>query len=194
MRTASTDHPVDESLANRWSPRAFSDRPVDEGVVASLFEAARWSPSASNLQPWGFVYAVHGTADFGRLCSCLNPQNALWAHKAALLVLALAEPVKPDGNANVHARYDLGQAVAHLTFQAGSNGLHVHQMAGFDPAQARTTMNLPPHLDAVTAIAIGYLGDAQTLPRALQEPERATRTRKPAESFVFRDRWPDAVV
>lgn len=191
-RTATTDHPIDEALANRWSPRAFSDRPAEEAVVASLFEAARWSPSASNLQPWGFVHTARGTTDFERLRGCLAPPNALWAGKAALLVLALADPAKPDGTPNLHARYDLGQAVAHLTFQASSLGLHVHQMAGFDPAAARTAMNIPPHLEIVSAVAIGYLGEAEILPPALQERERAIRTRKPAGSFVFRDRWPDA--
>jgi nitroreductase len=192
-RTATTDHPIDEALANRWSPRAFSDRPAEDAVVASLFEAARWSPSASNIQPWSFIHAARGTEDFDRLRGCLNPPNALWAGKAALLVLAIADPAKPDGTPNLHARYDLGQAVAHLTFQAGSLGLHVHQMAGFDPVAARAALNIPRRLEIVSGIAIGYLGEAETLPAALQERERATRTRKPADSFAFRNRWPDAV-
>lgn len=192
-KTARTYHPIEKALASRWSPRAFSDRLADGAVVASMFEAARWSPSASNLQPWGFVYATRCTEDFDRLCNCLNEQNALWARRAALLVLALANPTKPDGNANLHARYDLGQAVAHLTFQASAEGLHVHQMAGFDAAKACSAMNIPPHLDVVSAIAIGYLGEIEVLPEGLQERERGPRARKPASSFAFSNRWPDTV-
>jgi nitroreductase len=190
-RTAITDYPIDPALASRWSPRAFADRAVEEHNISSLFEAARWAPSANNLQPWAFIYASRGTEDFDRLRGCLKESNALWAGKAAILALAVVSPTKPDGSVNPYARYDLGQAVAHLTFQAIVLGLHVHQMAGFDPERARTQMNIPDEHEAVAAIAIGYLGDASDLPASLQEKERAARTRRPARTFVFLGQWPD---
>lgn len=185
------DHPIDPALAGRWSPRAFADQAVEEDAISSLFEAARWAPSANNLQPWAFIHASRGTEDFNRLRGCLKESNALWAGNAAVLALAVARPAKPDGSVNPHARYDLGQAMAHLTFQAIALGLHVHQMAGFDPERARTEMTIPDDHEAVTAIAIGYLGEASTLPASLQEKERAARTRRPAKMFVFPGRWPD---
>ncbi|MGA2293530.1 nitroreductase family protein [Bradyrhizobium sp.] len=190
-RIAITDDPIDPALASRWSPRAFADRTIEEQTIASLFEAARWAPSANNLQPWAFIHASRGTEGFDRLRGCLKESNALWAGKAAILALAIVRPTKPDGSVNPHARYDLGQAVAHLTFQAIALGLHVHQMAGFDPERARTRMNIPHDHEAVAAIAIGYLGEASDLPASLQEKERAARTRRPAKSFVFRGQWPD---
>ena len=190
-KVANTDHQIDPALANRWSPRAFSSRLAEEDVVSSLFEAARWTPSAFNLQPWAFIYGRRGTDDFKRICGCLKETNALRAGNAALLVLALVNSTKPDGNANAHAQYDLGQAVAHLTFQAIGHGLHVHQMAGFDPEKARAELNIPADYEAMTAIAVGYLGDVETLPAPLQERERGERTRKPAKTFAFLNRWPD---
>jgi nitroreductase len=50
--------PIHDLLAHRWSPRAFSDRPVESGKLLSLFEAARWAPSSANEQPWRFVIAT----------------------------------------------------------------------------------------------------------------------------------------
>lgn len=190
-KVAKTDHHIEPALASRWSPRAFSHRIAEEDVVSSLFEAARWTPSAFNLQPWAFIYASRGTDDFKRICGCLKETNALWAGNAALLVLALTNSTKPDGNPNPHAQYDLGQAVAHLTFQATGHGLHVHQMAGFDPVKARAELNIPSEYEAMTAIAVGYLGDVETLPAPLQERERGERTRKPTKTFAFLNRWPD---
>lgn len=143
-KTATTDHPIHPMLASRWSPRAFSPRLLDSDTIASMFEAARWSPSANSLQPWAFIYAERGTPDFEALCGCLKESNALSARNAALLGLALERPAKPDGSPNAHARYDLGQAVAHMTFQACALGVHVHQMAGFDPARARAALGIPP--------------------------------------------------
>ena len=35
-KSASTDYPIHELLATRWSPYAFQDRPVPEGDLALL--------------------------------------------------------------------------------------------------------------------------------------------------------------
>lgn len=192
-KAARTEHPIHPLLASRWSPRAFSVRLLDGDTIASMFEAARWSPSANNLQPWGFIYAERGTPDFEALCGCLKESNALWARNAALIGLALERPAKPDGSPNGHARYDLGQAVAHMTFQACALGVHVHQMAGFDLAHARAALGVPPDLLPVTAFAIGYLGEASSLPATVQEKELAARSRNPASVFVHVGRWPSHV-
>ena len=45
------DHPIHEYFVKRWSPYAFSDRPVTAEDLRSLFEAARWSASSYNEQP-----------------------------------------------------------------------------------------------------------------------------------------------
>ena len=58
-RTA--DHDIDPIFLNRWSPRAFTGEAMPDEVLMSLFEAARWAPSASNIQPWLFVYARRGS-------------------------------------------------------------------------------------------------------------------------------------
>ncbi len=192
-KTARTDHPIHPMLASRWSPRAFSARLLDGDSIASLFEAARWSPSANNLQPWSFIYAERGMPAFEVLCRCLKESNALWARNAALLGLALERPQKPDGSPNPHARYDLGQAVAHMTFQACALGLHIHQMAGFDPDHARKALGIPADLLPVTAFTVGYLGEASSLPATVQEKELAARSRNPASGFVHAGRWPNHV-
>ena len=46
-KPAPTDSPIHELLRRRWSPRAFSDRPVEPEKLRSLLEAARWAPSRS---------------------------------------------------------------------------------------------------------------------------------------------------
>ncbi|MFM9597024.1 nitroreductase family protein, partial [Streptomyces scabiei] len=60
-RTADTDAPILDVLAERWSTRVFAPTaPVDEAALASALEAARWAPSANNTQPWRFVVARRG--------------------------------------------------------------------------------------------------------------------------------------
>ena len=52
---------VEEALRARISIRDFLDTPVDQPTVRSILDAARWSPSGGNLQPWK-VIAVAGAA------------------------------------------------------------------------------------------------------------------------------------
>ncbi|WP_127476902.1 nitroreductase [Sulfurivermis fontis] len=43
---------VTTALTRRSSTRAFLDRPVSDGQVRAILDAARWSPSGVNIQPW----------------------------------------------------------------------------------------------------------------------------------------------
>jgi nitroreductase len=90
---------------------------------------------------------------------------------------------------NRHAFHDVGQAVASLTLQATALGLVVHQMAGFEIEKARAEYKLPEGYEPVAAIAVGYQGDADTLPEDLREKELAPRTRRAQDSFVFKGKW-----
>lgn len=46
-----TTHAIDPLFVDRWSPRAMTSEALDETALMTLFEAARWAPSASNVQP-----------------------------------------------------------------------------------------------------------------------------------------------
>lgn len=40
---------------NRRTSRGYVDSPVPDETIWSILEAARWSPSAANTQPWEFI-------------------------------------------------------------------------------------------------------------------------------------------
>ena len=185
-RSAETDAPVLDILADRWSPRAFAaDETIDEARLASALEAARWAPSANNTQPWRFIVARRGTQAHARVHDALLGFNQAWAGDAAVLIVAVAETADADGNPRGFAAYDLGQAVAHLSVQAHHDGLHVHQMGGFDHGAVRTAFDLAARFEPLTVIALGPIGDPATLPEVLQEREAAPRARRPlAESLI----------
>lgn len=185
-RAAQTDHPVLDVLAGRWSPRAFdAETPIDEAKLASALEAARWSPSASNSQPWRFIVARRGSAAHDSIHSALMGFNQAWAIDAAALIVAIAETTGADGTPISHAVYDLGQAVAHLSVQAHHDGLHVHQMSGFVAEQLRETFGIDERFTPMTVLALGDLGDAARLPEPLQAREVAPRVRRPLTETVL---------
>ena len=192
-KTAQTSHPIHPLLSQRWSPRAFADRPVEPARLVALLEAARWAPSSYNEQPWHFIVAPKAeTESFDRLLGCLSRGNASWAGKAPVLMLAVAQLVDEDGDPNRHAFYDVGQAVAQMAVQALDLGLYMHQMAGFDVEKAQQVFAIPAQFEPAAAIALGYLGDPAGLPERYREGEARPRSRKPLADFVFAGQWGQA--
>jgi nitroreductase len=190
-KPAATDHPVHKLIRERWSPRAFSDQAVRAEVLRSLFEAARWAPSSSNEQPWAFIVATkEDSATHGKLLSTLVEANQAWAKRAPVLGIAVSElAFARNGKPNRNAFYDTGAAMAHLTTEATARDLFVHQMGGFDPQKAIQIFSIPAGWEPISAFAIGYPGDVQSLPETLRERELAARTRKPLAEFVMSGNW-----
>jgi len=177
-------HPL---LADRWSPRAFhSTDQIGDADLHTLLEAARWAPSAANTQPCRFVVGRRDEETHKRIFTNLSPANQRWAGTAALLIVAAHVNRTPSGRALPHAVYDLGQAVAHLTLQAGALGLHVHQIVDFHPAGLRADLDLPDGVHPRVVAAIGRLGSPSILPTDLRRLETALRRRRPLTELVLR--------
>ena len=192
-KPAETQHPIHDLLARRWSPRAFSDRPVAPDVLRRFWEAARWAPSSANLQPWSIIVATRDDAqEFDGMLGCLVDGNQIWARQAPVLMITVAAKLDRDGDVNAHAWHDVGQAVAGLSVQATALGLFVHQMAGILPDRIRERYQIPDSHEPVTGIALGYPGAPDQLPEKLRQRELAPRTRKPIDEFVFSNRWGQA--
>lgn len=190
-KPAATQYPIHELLQRRWSPRAFSDRPVEPDRLRSLLEAARWAPSSNNEQPWSFIVETRDNgAEHGRLLGCLMEGNVPWAQRAPVLIVSVARmSFEDEGTPNRHAFHDVGQAIANLSVQATALGLFVHQMAGFYPDKVRDLYNIPKEFEPVAAMALGYPGDPDALPERYKQRESAPRERKPLTEFVFAGRW-----
>ncbi len=190
IKLARPDHPILPLLEQRFSPRAFDARPVEMEKLRSMLEAARWSASGGNGQPWHFFVATQDQPElFAALAACLYEGNALWARHAPVLMLTAATMTTSSGRVNGHAFHDVGLATQNLVVQATALDLYVHIMAGFSGDTARQVLAIPEGVDPVTMMAIGYLGDPATLPEKAREQELAARARKPLPDFVFEGRW-----
>lgn len=185
-KTANTAVAIHPHLANRWSPRGFNaDHRISDDELQALLEAARWTPSCSNTQPWRFIVARRGDETFQRIVDNLKPNNQTWAQVASLLIVVCAVTTDDNGNFQRWAEYDAGQAVATMTVQASELGLHVHQMAGFEAEGMRTTFELPEQLTPITVVAIGEFNPEADLPEVLAERERAPRERRSLEELLI---------
>ena len=192
-KPADTQYPIHDLLRQRWSPRAFDDRPIEQEKLRSLFEAARWAPSSNNEQPWRFIVANRDyETEWNRLLACLVEGNRKWAYRAPVLILSAASlNFEDDAKPNRHAFHDTGMAVENLVLQATALGLAAHQMAGFDVEKARADLQIPLGYEPVAMIAVGYPGDPASLPDRLRERELRARSRQPISEWTFCGQWGD---
>jgi hypothetical protein len=188
-KTANTIYNIHPLLNERWSPRAFENKEIESEKLQRIFEAARWSPSASNEQPWYFIIGQNNNSTYQKIFETLIEFNQLWTKFAPVLVISIGKSLTNKNEHNSSFKYDVGQSVAHLTFQAAHEGLFVHQMTGFDPAKAAELFEIPAGFVALSAMAIGYLGNPLMLHSRMQKTELAERERKNLNEFVFEEKF-----
>lgn len=181
-------HPIEPLFTQRWSPRSFTGEAIEESVLMSFFEAARWAPSAFNSQPWRFAWALRDTAAWARIFDHLNEFNQGWARQASALVVVLSNtkfvpPGQSEAKPLVSHAFDAGAAWAQFALQATQAGWAVHGMTGFDFDGMRASLGVPAdwHINAV--IAVGKQGDKAQLPEMLQAREQPS-DRLPAASIA----------
>lgn len=185
-KKAKSNFPINGLSENRWSPRAFASKTVEKEKIQSIFEAARWSASAFNAQPWRFLVAYSGDENFQKIFNTLVEFNQIWAGKAPVLILNCFE-MNHNGRINQSAQYDLGQAVAHYSLEAMNQGLYVHQMTGFDAIKANEAFDFGENIRVFSITALGYLGDPGSLPADMKKMEVSDRMRMHQSEFLLNE-------
>ncbi len=190
-RTA--DHPINPLFIDRWSPRSFTGEALSHEQVLTLLEAARWAPSASNLQPWRFVYALRGTAHWDGIFQSLVPFNQRWAHSAgALIVVASATTSVSEGmteaKPNSWHAFDAGAAWAQIGLQAVHSGLAAHAAGGFDSDKLRAAIELPEDCAIHAVVMVGKRGPREALPEDLAAREEPSG-RHPLDTLAFEGKF-----
>lgn len=182
--------PLHQLLAARWSPSEFDPSDVVSAAeVESLLEAARWAPSAGNSQPWAFIVGRRGEPDHKRLVRYLSKSSARWAATAGVLIANLSHRLVEDTDweYSEFSLYDLGQAVAHVSFQAQSLGLHVRQFRAFDREGLTAEFEVPSHWEVTTMSGVGRVPVASGASES-RDPASTERRRHSATDI----RWPRA--
>lgn len=164
---------------------------VSTAEVESLLEAARWSPSAGNSQPWAFIVGRRGDPQHDRLVRHLAKSSAVWAPTAGVLIGNLSHRFvqDTDWDYSEFSTYDLGQAVAHMSFQAQSLGLYARQFRAFDREALAAEFDVPPHWEVTTMSAIGRVPSQPPRPTSSGEP-RQVRQRRSSTDIL----WPQASI
>lgn len=169
---------VDPLFHQRWSPRSFVKKGVSPEVLTRLVDAARWSPSCFNAQPWRFFTSTDST--FAAYLELLVEGNQVWAKNAEVLGFLVADlRFTHNDQPNPYAEFDCGAAWMALTLQAQAEGLYTHGMGGIHHERVAEYLGLDnAQQKVVMGFAIGHIGAADALPGDLAAKEVPT-PRKP---------------
>jgi len=182
---------VIEAIATRRSIRRFSDKPVDDRMLESLFASVRMSPSWANMQCWRFI-VVRDAAVKARISELTyvesfmapkgykaNPSKAGVA-EAPALIIACADP-QQSGELWGQQYYmtDIGIAAQTLMLTAHSMGLGTVFVGVFEEKKMRLLLGIPANIRIVGLFPIGY-------PRDIK---KEAPPRKPLGEIIFSEKW-----
>ncbi|WP_285295560.1 nitroreductase family protein [Aureimonas altamirensis] len=174
-------------IQERVSVKQFSSVLIDVSHLKLLLEAARWTPSSNNTQPWRFLVAKRDGERFNGILRSMAPANAEWAFRASHLIVASVYTSAEERFPNRHATYDLGQAVSYLTIQATSLGIATHQIGGFDPQALASRVGMSTAMQPVVIVALGYFDPTVQLSKRLTDRGAQRRSRLALQEIAVGD-------
>lgn len=88
MSDSALDYPIHDLIAGRYSPSEFESRSIADNDLLAVLEAARWSASAGNAQPWSYIVAKREDSEqFAQMLSCVDEINLPWAEQVSVLLV-----------------------------------------------------------------------------------------------------------
>lgn len=192
-KPATTDVPIHDLLAQRWSPRAFDpSRGVTREQRLALLEAARWAPSCFGDEPWRLIVFDRDVdaASWQAAFDCLAEANQAWVRNTSLLIAVCAEGrFRRNGKDNRWAQYDTGAAALSLCLQAVALGLAAHQMGGFDADRLRRVIGIPASVTPMAMVAVGHQAEAAALDTEARARETTPRSRRALDENCHFGTW-----
>jgi len=166
-----TETGVNELFLRRWSPRAFQKTSIDTAVMRRIMDAARWSPSCFNAQPWRFYTSTDTT--FDDFLNLLVEANQDWAKDNAVIGFLVAEKnFEHNGKPNAYSSFDSGAAWMSMSLQARLEGYYTHGMGGIKSAEVAEYLRLDPkQSEVLMGFTIGQLADLSQLDDQQRENE-----------------------
>lgn len=165
-----------KQIQNRYSVRAYQQRPVEKEKLRAVLEAARLAPSANNFQEWRFV-VVQDEAIRRKLMVAAN--NQAFVGEAPVVIACCSSKVDHVMRCGqISYPIDLSIAIDHMTLQAVEEGLGTCWVGSFYEEQVRAVLGIPKEIRVVELLVLGY---PQDRPKS--------KNRLPLEKIVCYDKW-----
>ena len=168
-----------ELAKKRYSTRSFKNTPVEKEKLMQILEAGRVAPSAVTYQPLYFI--VLRDEEMRKKVAATYSHS--WLLEAPVIIVICGDHSKSWRRADGKDHCDIDAAIAidHMTLAATELGLGSCWVCAFDSMQCHKVLKLPPHIETIALLPLGYAADKG-------DPERHETKRKKMDEIVFWDR------
>ena len=156
-----------EAIKERRSIRAYAAKEVSEEDVERLIEAARWAPSAGNIQPWAFV--VVKEVETKRKLSYAT-LNQTFIQKAPVVIVVCADVTRSSRiygsrGEKLYSLQDTAAATENILLAAQELGLATCWLGAFRENEVAKAVKAPRNLRPVAMVAVGYPAERPATPQ-----------------------------
>lgn len=147
-----------EAIKGRRSIRAFKSEDVPPEIVEKLIDAARWAPSAGNIQPWEFIIVRNPEIKRNLAKAALNQS---FIEEAPVVIVVCADEIRSSQGYGVRGKtlyciQDTAAATQNIHLAAYSLGLGTCWVGAFNEEEARKILEIPQGVRPVAIIPVGY--------------------------------------
>lgn len=163
------------AMLERRSVRKFKNEPVPQATVGRLIDAARWAPSAGNVQPWQF-YVVYNDRKKQELAAAALNQR--FVSEAPVVIVVCTEPEISaaryrERGRNLYVIQDTAAAVQNILLAAEGYGLGTCWVGAFEETLVIDALEMDKGIIPVAIIPVGYAAEESRPP-----------ARRPVEEIV----------
>jgi nicotinate-nucleotide--dimethylbenzimidazole phosphoribosyltransferase len=201
---------VYQAIYSRRDIRSFLNHPIEDEKLSRILDAAHHAPSVGFIQPWNFIVVrsdekkqqLHNVVAkevqvagsyFEEERSLLYPKLKLQGILDAPVTICFTCDSTKDGE-HVLGRntipetdaYSVACAIQNLWLAARAEGLGVGWVSFYKKQDVRKILNIPPHVEPVGLLSVGYTEEFQ------EQPILETvgwRKRIPLKELIFNDTW-----
>ena len=147
-----------EIIKKRRSIRAFKNMDIPEEIVEKLIEAARWAPSAGNIQPWEFIIVRKPETKRKIAEAALNQT---FIEEAPVIIVVCADYERSamgygSRGANLYCIQDTAAAIQNIHLTAVSLGLGTCWVGAFREEPVKKLLKIPNGVRPIAIIPVGY--------------------------------------
>ena len=142
-----------ELAKSRYSVRSFQEKPVPQEEIDRLIQISHLAPTGCNLQPQRILILNEKEA-LEKLKECTN--SHFNAPLAMLICYHKEEGWTRRYDGAISAPVDCSIVATHIMLGAWELGIGSCWVMSFDPQKMRQNFNIPPELEPVALLVMGY--------------------------------------
>lgn len=198
-------------IATRRDIRSFKTDPIPMDAVDRILEAAHHAPSVGFMQPWNFILIESDEVKKRLAWAADKERRALAIHyeendraskflalkieglkEAPLTICVTCDPSR--GGSHVLGRNSIPEtdmmstacAIQNMWLASCAEGLAMGWVSFYKKSDIRDILNIPPHIDPVALLSIGY---TEVYPKAPILETANWEKRQSLKNLIYKNRW-----